>query len=69
MGRTPTTLCFSLHSTVHFHCHGVNAEKEDSVMKSGKIRKRRKLGVAEEEKGSYRHLVERLINCETLKNE
>ena len=51
------------------HCHRVNAEKEDSVMKSGKIWKRRKLGVAEEEKGSYRHLVERLINCETLKNE
>ena len=58
-----------LVSTVHFHCHRVNAEKEDSVIKSGKIRKRRKLGVAEEEKGSYRHLVERLINCETLKNE
>ena len=45
-------------------------EKEDSVMKSGNTVKRKKgeqeKGVGEGEKGSYRHLVESLINGETL---
>ena len=44
-------------------------KKKTPLWNLGRFGKRRKLGVAEEEKGPYRHLVERLINCETLKNE